>query len=176
MKNNLLFDFSVNRKNKTIHIKRAFDVPATLVWQAWTDPKLLDKWCAPKPYRTETKTMEFREGGFWHYALVSPSGGKHWSRYDYKKIDPKKSITEWRVFSDENGLISPDYQPTVCTITFNEQDGQTLVTMEEKYGSAEMFKKMASDSHKKGFSAHLCNLEELLFTLKDNYNETDIII
>ena len=167
MKDNLLVDFSINRDNKTIQIKRKFDAPANLVWRAWTDPKILDKWCAPNPFRTETKSMDFREGGFWLYALVSPSGGKHWSRYDYKNIDPQKTITEWRAFSDENGSLGPNYQPTICTITFDEKNGQTLLTMEEKYSDPEMFEKMATESHRKGFSAHLGNLEELLFTLKD---------
>lgn len=166
MKSNLLFDFSVNKENKTIHIKREFDAHLELVWQMWTTAELLDQWCAPNPYRTETKTLDFREGGFWHYAIVSPEGNKHWSRYDYKKIEPQKSITELRVFSDENGRVRPDFPRTECILIFNETDGKTLVTMIEKHESSEMFEKMAADSHKKGFSLHLENLDELLLTLK----------
>ncbi len=33
MNSNLLFDFSVNKENKTIHIKREFDANLELVWQ-----------------------------------------------------------------------------------------------------------------------------------------------
>jgi uncharacterized protein YndB with AHSA1/START domain len=167
VKQNLLFDFAVNKKNKTIHIKREFDAIPELVWQAWTTAGLLDQWCAPNPYRTETRTMDFSEGGFWHYALVSPEGKRHWSRYDYKKIEPFKSITELRAFSDENGIVSPDLPHTECTIVFSETEGKTLVTMAEKYGSPEMFEKMATTSHKKGFSSHLKNLDKLLLTLKN---------
>jgi len=166
MNSTLLFYFSIDKKNKTIHIKREFDTSLELVWQAWTSLELLDQWCAPNPYRTETKTLDFREGGFWHYAIVSPEGNKHWSRYDYKKIEPQKSITELRAFSDENGRVSPDFQPTECTLIFSETDGKTLVTITEKYRSPEMFEKMATDSHKKGFSSHLKNLDRLLLTLK----------
>ncbi|WP_257670874.1 SRPBCC family protein [Parapedobacter tibetensis] len=167
MTSNLLFDFSVNKENKTIHIKREFDANLELVWQAWTTLELLDQWCAPNPYKTETKTLDFREGGFWHFALVSPEGKKHWSRYDYKKIEPQKSITELRAFSDENGMVSPDFPRTECTLIFSETDGKTRVTMTEKYESPEMFEKMATISHKKGFSSHLKNLDELLLTLKN---------
>jgi len=167
MNSNLSFDFSVNKENKTIHIKREFDANLELVWKAWTTAELLDQWCAPNPYRTETTTLDFREGGFWHYAIVSPEGKKHWSRYDYKKIEPQKSIVELRAFSDENGMVSPDFPRTECTLIFNETDGKTLVTMTEKYGSPEMFEKMATDSHKKGFSSHLKNLNKLLLTLKN---------
>jgi len=168
MNSNLLFDFIVNKENKTIHITREFNGSLELVWQAWTTAKLLDQWCAPNPYRTETKTLDFREGGFWHYAIVSPQDTKHWSRYDYKKIEPQKSITELRAFSDENGTVSPDFPRTECTIVFSEAGGKTRVTMVEKYGSLEMFEKMATDSHKKGFSSHLKNLDKLLPTLKNN--------
>lgn len=166
MNSNLLFDFSVNTEKKIIHIKREFDARLELVWEAWTKAELLDQWCAPNPYRTETKTLDFREGGFWHYAIVSPTGGKHWSRYDYPKIEPLKSIKELRAFSDENGTVSLDFPCTECTITFSEADGKTLVMITEKYGSTEMFDKMATTSHKKGFSSHLKNLDKLLLTLK----------
>src|SRR5690606_37360191 len=112
MNRNLSYDFSVDRENRIIHILREFNATVERVWQAWTTAELLDQWCAPNPYRTETKTMDFREGGFWHYALVSPEGTKHWSRYDYKKIKLHKSFTELRIFSDENGTIDPDILPT----------------------------------------------------------------
>jgi len=168
MNSNLLFDFSVDKDSRTIYIKREFDSSLELVWQAWTTAKLLDQWCAPNPYKTETKTLDFREGGFWHYAIVSPQDTKHWSRYDYKNIEPQKSITEWRAFSDENGTVRPDFPRTECTIVFSKAGGKTRVTMVEKYGSLEMFEKMATDSHKKGFSSHLKNLDRLLSTLKDN--------
>ncbi|GGG72893.1 hypothetical protein GCM10007415_00250 [Parapedobacter pyrenivorans] len=167
MKSNGLFDFSIDRENRTIRITREFDASLELVWQAWTMPQLLDQWCAPNPYRTETKTLDFQEGGFWHYAIVSPEGNKHWSRYDYKKIEPQKSITELRAFSDENGRVNPDFPRTECTLIFSETDGKTRVKITEKYKSPEMFEKMATTSHKKGFSSHLKNLDDLLLTLKN---------
>ncbi|QEC53041.1 uncharacterized protein YndB with AHSA1/START domain [Anseongella ginsenosidimutans] len=167
MNSSFLFDFSIDRENKTIHIKREFDANLELVWQGWTTAELLDQWCAPNPYRTETQTLDLREGGFWHYAIVSPEGKKHWSRYDYKKIETEKSIRESRAFSDENGRVSPDFLRTECIIDFSETSGKTLVTITEKYGSTEMFDKMATSSHKKGFSSHLQNLDKLLLTLKN---------
>lgn len=167
MNSNLLFDFSVDKENKVIHIEREFEANLELVWEAWTTAKLLDQWCAPNPYRTETKALDFREGGFWHYAIVSPEGNKHWSRYDYKDIEFQKSVTELRGFSDEIGTVNPDFPRTECTVIFSETDGKTRVSMTEKYGSPEMFEKMATDSHKKGFSSHLKNLDNLLLTLKN---------
>lgn len=166
MHSNPVFNFTIDKENHTIHITREFDANLELVWKAWTTAELLDQWCAPNPHRIETKTLDFREGGYWHYALVSPDGNKHWSRYDYKKIEPQKAITELRIFSDENGTVNPDFPPTECTTTFSRNDNKTLITIIEKYQNPEVFEKMATDSHRKGFSSHLRNLDELLQTLK----------
>jgi uncharacterized protein YndB with AHSA1/START domain len=57
-------------------VTREFDANSDLVWKAWTTAELLDQWWAPKPYRAETKSLDFREGGVWLYAMVSPENEK----------------------------------------------------------------------------------------------------
>lgn len=168
MKTDLIFEFKVDKVSRTIHITKAFDAPLDLVWSAFTNADLLDQWCAPNPYRIQTKTMNFIEGGFWHYALVSPEGNKHWSRYDYTKIETHKTFTEHRAFSDENGIVSSSIKPTECTLIFSETEGKTLVSMTEKYESEDMFEKKSSITHQKGFSSHLKNLDKLLSTIKSH--------
>ncbi|RZK57232.1 MAG: SRPBCC domain-containing protein [Pedobacter sp.] len=166
MESNLLFDFIVNKEEKTIVVKREFAADVNLVWKAWTSAQFLEQWIAPKPWRAETKTMEFKEGGFWHYAMVSPHGEKHWSRYDYQQIIPRKSIIELRGFSDENGTINPNFPRTQCTNIFNEIDGNTFVTVTAAYGSLEVLEYMVTNGFKEGMSAALANLDELLLNLK----------
>ena len=63
MKTNLIFDFVVDKDNKTVTIEREFLANRDLVWSAWTEPEILDQWWAPKPYVSKTKAMEFKVGG-----------------------------------------------------------------------------------------------------------------
>ena len=74
MKNNLLFDFIVNKENNTIHIKREFTADLELIWKAWTTAELLDKWWAPAPLRNQTKHLSFCEGGYWLYTMLDENG------------------------------------------------------------------------------------------------------
>src|SRR5690606_5115242 len=166
MKKNLLFEFSVDKENKTIRIKREFDAEVALVWQAWTDPQFLVQWVAPKPWKAETKSMDFRKGGYWHYAMVGPNGEKHWSSYDYVEIDSLKKIVELRGFSDENGNIRPDFPRTICENVFEELDGNTFVSVTAEYGSLEVLEYVVSHGLKEGMSASLGNLDELLEQLQ----------
>src|SRR5579859_1027217 len=100
---NLLFDFTVDKATKTIHITREFAADLDLVWDAFTKAEILDQWTAPKPYRACTKEMDFREGGRWLYAMVSPEDVKHWSLVQFLKIQPKSGFSTKNTFSDENG-------------------------------------------------------------------------
>ena len=78
MKSPLLFDFTVNKENNSVQVTREFNADLPLVWEAWTNPEILDQWWAPKPYQTKTKSMDFRVGGVWLYAMVSPENETHW--------------------------------------------------------------------------------------------------
>lgn len=167
MNSNLRFDFTVDREKKTIVINREFDADLELVWESWTNPELLEQWIAPKPWRAKTKTMDFREGGFWHYAMISPQDEKHWSRYDYQKIEHQKSIAELRGFSDETGAINPNFPRTECTNLFSETNGRTLVTVTAEYGSLEVLEYMVTHGFKEGMASSLENLDILLAGIKE---------
>jgi uncharacterized protein YndB with AHSA1/START domain len=60
----------------------------------------------PKPWKVCTKRMNFKEGGFWLYAMVSSEGEKHGSRADFKEIKPKESFSLLERFCDENGNVN----------------------------------------------------------------------
>lgn len=72
-----LFEFNVYKESSTVEVKKEFDVSLELLWNAWTTSELLDKWWAPRPYVTKTKSMEFKKGGTWLYAMVSPANEIH---------------------------------------------------------------------------------------------------
>ena len=162
----LLFDFSVNKENKTIHVKREFAGDLNLVWKAWTDAELLDQWWAPKPWKAETKSMNFTEGGQWLYAMVGPEGEKHWSIADYKKIVPAKSFAALDGFSDENGVINTEMPRSQWENNFSESGDNTTVDITISFDKLEDLEKLVEMGFKEGFTMGMENLDELLKTLK----------
>lgn len=163
MNSNLLFDFSVNKENKTIHVKREFAANLGLVWDAWTKPEFLDLWWAPKPYRTQTKYMDFKEGGFWFYAMLSPDNVPHWCRADYQKIDPQRSFSGLDAFCDEHGNVNHDFPRSLWTNVFTESEGDhTTVNITIKYSSLEDLEKIIELGFKEGFTMALGNLDECI--------------
>ena len=162
MKSNLLFDFTVDKENATIHVTREFDAPVKLVWQAWTQAELLDQWWAPKPYRTETKSLDFREGGRWLYSMVGPQNDRHWCRADYQDIEEPKLITWEDAFCDENGHDNGGKPNSFWTTKFSENNGITTVDVVLTHDSLESLEMQIKMGFQEGFTMALGNLDELL--------------
>ena len=70
MKSNLLMNFTVDKENNTVNVKREFNASLPQVWSAWTEPQILDLWWAPAPWKSKTKSMDFKEGGRRLYAML----------------------------------------------------------------------------------------------------------
>src|SRR5690606_11793733 len=166
MKTDLLFDFIVDKEKKTVHIKREFDAPIDLVWDAFTRPELLDQWTAPAPFQSKTKYMNFEPGGKRFYAMVSPDGKEGWIIQKYTSISPKTQFKLHNAFADKDE--NPEPTGSDWDYNFSEQNGITTVYITIFNESHERMERMIELDFKEGFTATLKNLEELL---KKNQNE-----
>ena len=164
MNSTLLFDFSVNKENKTVHIEREFNAGLDLVWKAWTTAELLDQWWGAKPFVTKTKVMNFEVGGRRFYAMVSPEGQERWSIQKYTSISPKTNFKMFSVFADEDE--NPQLPGSDWDLNFSEQNGTTKVSITIYNDSLARMEKMIEMGFREGMTLGLQQLDELLVTLK----------
>lgn len=162
----MLFEFTVDKATKTIHITREFAADLDLVWDAFTKAEILDQWTAPKPYRARTKEMDFREGGRWLYAMITPER-THWSLVEYIRIEPKSSFYARNSFADENG-ISLNNRYSWTTNSFKADGETTTVHIEKRFDDLSVLEMMASNGFKEGMAMAMTNLDEYLLTLVGN--------
>jgi PhnB protein len=161
---NLLFDFTVDKATKTIHITREFAADLDLVWDAFTKAEILDQWYAPKPFRARTKEMDFREGGRWLYAMVSLEDVKGWSMIEFLKIQPKSSFSTRNTFADENGNPTSNAFSLVKNL-FKAGAEITTVHIEKVFDDLSTLEMIVTMGFKEGTAAGFENLDEYLRTL-----------
>jgi len=163
MKNDLLFDFTVDKAAKTVFITREFDAPLSLVWDAYTKQELLDQWWAPKPWTSKTKFMNFEVGGRRFFAMVSPEGQERWLIQKFTSISPKTNFKMWNAFADKDE--NPELPGSEWDFNFSEQNGKTKVSISIYNESLARLEKMIELGFEEGYSMALKNLEDLLATL-----------
>src|SRR3954452_8878761 len=140
MKNDLLFDLTVDKAAQKVFITREFDADLSLVWDAYTKQEILDQWWAPKPFTSRTKVMDFKVGGRRFYAMVSPEGNERWGLQKYTSITPKTNFKLYNAFADKDE--NPDLPGSDWDLNFTEQNGTTKVVVMIWNESLERMEKM----------------------------------
>jgi len=166
MKSNLQFDFLVDKDNNTLTIVREFNAERQLVWDCYTKKELLDQWFSPKPFTTKTKSMNFKNGGHWHYAMIDPEGTEYWGYTEYYDINPIDYYRTIDYFCDSEGIVNHDLPSANWKVTFNDKDKNSTVTTVVTYDSLNDLETIINMGMKEGMISTLEKLDELLLNLK----------
>ncbi len=153
-------------KAKTILVSREFNAPIELVWRAFTESELLDKWWGPAPWRAETKFQDFSVGGYWLYAMVSPENEKHWGRMNYLSINTHKNFELEDVFCDEDGNANNELPVSKGINEFTPTPTGTRVEFKMAYSSAEQIQAIVEMGFEAGITACFEQLNQLLINSK----------
>lgn len=164
----LRFEFLTDNDRNTITVIREFNGSRQLVWDCHTKSELLDRWFAPKPLTTKTKHMDFRAGGYWHYAMITPDNQQFWNRLNYKTISPIDGYTAKDGFCDETGAINPAMPGSDWDVAFADVSARTLVTSVVQYASPEALQAVIDMGMKDGIASTLERLDELLPVLQSS--------
>jgi uncharacterized protein YndB with AHSA1/START domain len=153
-------------KQKTISVKRTFNLPLNKVWKAWTEPESFKKWWGPKEYTCPDCTIDFKVGGKYLNSMQGADGKKIWSTGTYKEIIPLKKIVYTDSFADSKGNVVPasvynmsgDWaMELLVTVEFEETAGKTDMTLKHTGLPPEM-----TDDCMKGWQSSCDKLESNL--------------
>ncbi len=176
MKKAVLLQFNVDKEARQIKVQRSFDASLKHVWAAWTQPELLDKWWAPAPWKARTKEMDFREGGHWLYAMVSPDNMEHWAKMNFVSISNAKFFSADECFCDHNGVPDDQMPRSRWENQFSEQpDGSTTMDITIFFNSLSDLQTLTEMGFEEGFTDALSNLDrQLLQSKEQDSNEAQV--
>lgn len=122
-----------SEQDRTVVIQRVFDVPVQFVYEAHTRPEHVLKWFGPVGFPLALCEMDFRVGGKFRFAmqnpkgeLMTPFGG------EYLEIEQDRKI------SYTNGFELPNAETMTTTLSFEDLDGKTRLTMKTVFSSVNM--------------------------------------
>src|SRR5690606_4166572 len=62
---------------KEVILRRVFNAPRALVFEAMTKPEHIRKWWGPREFELSECEMDFRVGGSWRFVQSKSDGSKH---------------------------------------------------------------------------------------------------
>lgn len=150
----------------SLQVKREFNADISLVWRAWTEAELLDQWWAPRPWKCETRHMDFRAGGKWIYEMVGPNGERHSGVQLFDAISREESYSGKDAFADAEGNINEDLPVATWKNRFTPTANGTLVITEARYPNPEALQTVLDMGMEEGIKMAQDGLDELLAELK----------
>ena len=146
---------SVERQgNRELIVTRTFDAPPDMVFRAWSEAALFRRWWMPKSVTGVSLVaceIDMRTGGT--YRLEFSTGSDKMAFYGkYLEVVPDQRIV-WTNDEGEEGAVT--------TVTFEDQDGKTLLTFHEAYPTREALEEALQGSAA-GLPEQLDQLDELL--------------
>lgn len=136
-------------------VTRTFDAPARIVFEAWSNPELFKRWWVPKSAGMTLVScdMDVRTGGGYRLVFRHPAFDQEMAFFGtYQEVTPDRRIV-WTNEESERGGVT--------TVTFEEQDGKTLVTYSELYPTKEGLEEALAGSAE-GLPEQFEQLDELL--------------
>ena len=149
---------TVERKSeRELVVTRTFNGPARIVFEAWTKPELIKRWWVPKSMGMSLLAceMDVRVGGKYRFVFGHDASKPMAFFGRYIEVTPYSRLV-WTNEESDDGAVT--------TVTFEEQDGKTLLAMHELYPSKEALDAAgtgAADATVETFA----QLDELLVTL-----------
>jgi uncharacterized protein YndB with AHSA1/START domain len=93
---------------RDVVVSRVVEAPVEVVWHAWTDPALIEKWWVPRGFTASVVRLDFRVDGTY---LCSLSGrtARHgpvtsfWAAGAFEEIEPMERVVATAGLVDESG-------------------------------------------------------------------------
>ena len=142
--------------DRELVVTRTVNGPTRLVFEAWTTPDLFRQWWVPKSYGLNLLSceMDVRVGGEYRLAFRHEDSTMAFFG-TYVEVTPPSRLA-WTNEEGDGGV-------TVTTVTFEEVDGTTLVTLRDLYPSKEALD--ASSGSTGAMPEAFDQLDELLVNL-----------
>jgi uncharacterized protein YndB with AHSA1/START domain len=146
--------------DRELVITRMFDAPARILFEAHTKPEHIQKWFGPRGWPVTLCEMDFRKGGHFRFQMTGPDNQKSPPfGGEYLEIVPNRKIVY------DNGFEEPGAEKMVVTITFDEKNGKTTLTMHTLFASVAMKQMHVGAGMEEGVNSGLDQLEELAAVL-----------
>jgi len=151
-----------------ILIRREFDAPRHLVYEAWTTPELVKRWWNAKRGEVTIAEIDLRVGGTWRYVMVTDEGGFEVGFHgEFREIVPNERIVSTEIFEGMPGdQPPPEDGAALNTVTFAEVDGRTTLTILAEHASKEVRDAVIATGMEAGMQDAMDLLEEVARSLR----------
>ena len=152
-------------KALTLTVVADYPVPVERLWDAYADPRQIEKFWGPEQWPAQFTRHDMSVGGESHYSMTGPDGSRSHGWFHFLKVEPFRVIEVEDGFSHEDGRRNEDMPTMRMTFKFEKTKEGSRFTSVTKFPSVETMEKLVEMGMVEGMRSAMSQIDAVLADL-----------
>lgn len=152
----------------TLTITADFAAPLERVWDAYLDPRQIERFWGPPEFPSTFFRHDGAVGGRSVYAMTNAQDAseQHFGVWEWTAVDPGRGFTVVDSFADAAGNANTDLPSMTAVFAFSEHYGGTRLVTTSTFSSAEQFEQVLAMGVEEGTRSAMGQIDAVLADLR----------
>jgi uncharacterized protein YndB with AHSA1/START domain len=149
----------------TITIVADYAVPVERLWEAYSDPRQIERFWGPVEWPATFTRHDMAVGGWSHYYMTGPDGTQAGGWWRFLKVEPQHLIEVEDGFADASGTPNADMPTMRMTFAFSATPTGSRFESVTYFDSVETMEKLAQMGMMEGMRSAMSQIDAVLADL-----------
>ena len=149
----------------TITIVADFDAPLRRLWDAYADPRQIERFWGPPTYPATFLRHDAAVGGRSVYKMTGPEGDEHFGCWDWTAVSAPDSFEVSDRFADETGAPNESLPTTRMNFDFESTADGSRVTSTSHFDSVDQLEQLVEMGMLEGTREAMTQIDDVLADL-----------
>jgi uncharacterized protein YndB with AHSA1/START domain len=144
-----------------------FEVPVERLWNAWSDPRQLERFWGPEPWPATFTRHDMKVGGRSEYYMTGPEGQTSRGYWVFEDIEPGQRFAVRDGFAHDDGSANDTMPGMRMEVRFEKTDTGSRFVSVSTFPNLEAMEKLVAMGMVEGLQSALAQLDDVLADLRE---------
>ena len=149
----------------TLTVVADFAVPVRRLWDAYADPRQIERFWGPPGWPATFTRHDVAVGGRSNYAMTGPDGERSGGYWEFLAVDEGTSFEVVDGFADDEGNPNTELPTMRMEFTFEPTDAGSRMTTTTHFASLDELEKLVAMGMVEGMRAAMAQIDDVLADL-----------
>lgn len=149
----------------TLTVVADFPVPVLRLWDAYADPRQIERFWGPVGWPATFTRHDMAPGGRSSYYMTGPDGERSGGYWEFLAVEPGRSFEVLDGFAAADGSPDPQLPSMRMVYAFEETDGGSRVVTTTYFGSLDELEKLLEMGMGEGLASAMSQIDDVVADL-----------
>ncbi|MGA4508158.1 SRPBCC family protein [Propionibacteriaceae bacterium G1746] len=150
----------------TLTVTADFAAPVARLWNAYTDPRQLERFWGPESWPATFTRHDVTPGGRSRYVMTGPDGDQSAGYWEWLQVDPGRSFEVRDGFAGPDGDANPEMPNMRMVFAFEPTDQGSRLTTTTWFNSADELQQLLDMGMEEGMKSAMGQIDDVLADLQ----------